>query len=381
MRRSYRAIRRDRVSGSAILVAGLLCGVSVFFVALPLANSSPFPTPRDGGWIAADRDAAPPQTSRIAKASSYQVASASSYQLASLPARIVPAPKAVPENVGAQAAIEWEARTGSSGVLDIPVTQAARDELETTASLPSPEPPAEAASAPARPAWPRAVNAAAATAALQASVAPAEPAPVKRTLSPQEEVDEYLWQVYQRSPIKKDGSGEFTWKDPAAAKRAKLSLKDYVIGGMNKDFREQLYHAGKAMDEAGLNWTMLSAFRDDYRQSIAAGIKAATGNSLHGGSRATGGYGDGRAADIVNADGDHNSVWRWLDRNGSRYGLSRPMPGYDPAHIQPGGNWHGVAMALRAKRTGTTAIADAQQEPQTPQAGGRGRRTKVAHAR
>ncbi len=202
----------------------------------------------------------------------------------------------------------------------------------------------------------------------------------KRALTPQEEVDEYLWEVYQRSPIKKDGSGDFTWKDPAAAKRVKMSIKDYVIGGMNKDFREQLYHAGKAMDEAGVNWTMLSAFRDDYRQSIAAGLKAATGNSLHGGSRATGGYGDGRAADIINADGDHNAVWRWVDRNGARYGLSRPMPGYDPAHIQPGGNWHGVAMALRTKRTGTTAVADAQQA--APQAvNARGKRTKVAHAR
>jgi hypothetical protein len=149
---------------------------------------------------------------------------------------------------------------------------------------------------------------------------------------------------------------------------------------MNKDFREQLYHAGKAMDEAGVNWTMLSAFRDDYRQSIAAGLKAATGNSLHGGSRATGGYGDGRAADVINADGDHNAVWRWIDRNGARYGLSRPMPGYDPAHIQPGGNWRGVAMALRTKRTGTTAVADAQQAA-PPAVNVRGKRTKVAHAR
>jgi hypothetical protein len=345
MRVSFAAISSDRVSSSAVLVAGLLCGVSVFFVALPLAQSSPFPTPRAGGWVT--EDVAP------AAARSYQVASASSYQLASVSSRPVAEPVSVPDHVGAQAAVEWEAMTRSSGVLDLPLVQAAREDVEVTGSLPQAVAPAEA------------------KVASVTSVAPAEPA-VPRALSPQDEVDEYLWEVYQRSPVKKDGSGEFTWKDPAAAKRVKMSLKDYVIGGMDRDFREQLYHAGKAMDEAGLQWTMLSAFRDDYRQSIASGIKAATGNSLHGGSRATGGYGHGRAADIVNAAGDHNAVWRWLDRNGGKYGLTRPMPGYDPAHIQPGGSWHNVAMALRAKRTHTTEVADAQP------VNSRGRRTKVA---
>ena len=33
-----------------------------------------------------------------------------------------------------------------------------------------------------------------------------------------EEVDQYLWQVYLRKPVKSDSSGDFTWKDPAAAK-------------------------------------------------------------------------------------------------------------------------------------------------------------------
>jgi len=173
----------------------------------------------------------------------------------------------------------------------------------------------------------------------------------KRNAGPMTEVDEYLWEVYQREPVKKDGAGDFTWKDPAAAKRVGKSMPDYVIGGMDRDFREQLYHAGKAMDGAGLKWSMLSAFRDDYRQQIAAGFKARTGNSLHGGSRATGGYGNGRAADVISADGDHGAVWRWIDRNGAKYGLRRPMPGVDPAHIQAGGAWHDLAIALRDSRT------------------------------
>ena len=81
-----------------------------------------------------------------------------------------------------------------------------------------------------------------------------------------DEVDDYLWEVYQRVPTKLDSFGDFTWKDPAAAKRFGISMPAYVIGGMDPDFREQLYHAGRAMDAAGIRWSILSAFRDDYRQ-------------------------------------------------------------------------------------------------------------------
>jgi hypothetical protein len=171
-----------------------------------------------------------------------------------------------------------------------------------------------------------------------------------------DDVVDYLWEVYLRQPVKKDGSGDFTWKDPAAAKRLGMSLKDYVISGMDPDFREQLYHAGHAMDAAGLEWSMLSAFRDDYRQSLASGFKARVGNSLHGGSRRTGGYGHGRAIDITLATNSEEAetVWHWIDAHGGQYGLSRPMPGYDPAHIQSGkGDWHKVAANLRQSRIRT----------------------------
>jgi hypothetical protein len=175
-----------------------------------------------------------------------------------------------------------------------------------------------------------------------------------------DEVDQYLWEVYQRAPIKRDHSGDFTWKDPAAAKRMGLSLPEYVIGGMDPDFREQLYHAGHAMDATGIQWSMLSAFRDDYRQRLAKGFKAKVGRSLHGGSRATGGYGHGRAVDVTIADGDADVVWQWLDANGAKFGLHRPIPGPDPAHVQSRGEWHKLALALRESRlraadaTGTT---------------------------
>ena len=182
----------------------------------------------------------------------------------------------------------------------------------------------------------------------------------------EDEVSQYLWEVYQRLPNKKDGSGDFTWKDPAAAKRVGMPLAKYVISGMDADFREQLYHAGKAMDAAGVPWAILSAFRDDYRQHIASGIKASGGNSLHGGSRRTGGYGHGQAVDVAAADGTEMSdVWHWIDAHGAKYGLFRPMPGYDPAHIQSRGEWRKLAGSLRQariKEAKTRAVSDASND-------------------
>jgi hypothetical protein len=134
---------------------------------------------------------------------------------------------------------------------------------------------------------------------------------------------------------------------------------------MDPDFREQLYHAGQAMDAAGIQWSLLSAFRDDYRQSLAAGFKARVGRSLHGGSQATGGYGHGRAVDVTNADGDADMVWKWLDAHGAKFGLYRPIPGPDPAHVQSRGDWHKLASNLRESRlrTAEAAVTTERQAP------------------
>src|SRR5205085_5322046 len=87
-------------------------------------------------------------------------------------------------------------------------------------------------------------------------------APPIQTETASDPVIASLWSVYQRSPTKRDGHGDFTWKDRAAAERVGMSVQDYVIGGIHPDFREQLYHAGLAMDLAGIPWTILSGFRD-----------------------------------------------------------------------------------------------------------------------
>jgi len=195
----------------------------------------------------------------------------------------------------------------------------------------------------------------------------------KRGMVVLDEIDDYLWEVYQRAPTKKDSSGDFTWKDPAAANRMGLALQDYVIGGMDPGFREQLYNAGRAMDAEGLHWSMLSAFRDDYRQRLAAGFKARGGNSLHGGSRRTGGYGHGRAVDLTAVEGTNpEDVWKWVDVHGAKYGLARPMPGNDPAHVQQRGEWSNVASSFRQSRVRVADVGKRQR---------RKARLKLAHAR
>jgi hypothetical protein len=178
-----------------------------------------------------------------------------------------------------------------------------------------------------------------------------------KALAKMDEAERYLWEVYLRAPTKKDGAGDFTWKDPAAAQRFGLSMPTYVISGMDPDFREQLYHMGRAMDAAGIKWAILSAFRDDYRQKLASGFKASPRNSLHGGSARTGGYGHGRAVDVTGAEGNTEEVWRWIDANGAKYGLHRPMRRADPAHVQSMGDWRKLAQGLKQARI---RIAEAQ---------------------
>ena len=182
-------------------------------------------------------------------------------------------------------------------------------------------------------------------------------------------IDEYLWSVYQRAPkqdtikvverkkvtVKVDGKTrtvvkesttlvdeDFAWKDPKAAEKARMSLMEYVIGGVDRDFKLKLYHALRAMDGAGLSPGITSAFRDDFRQSLASGLKAATDRSYHGGSF-RGGYGHGLAADLVSVKGETRAerftsseiLWKWIDAHGKEFGIGRPYLDKDPPHVGP----------------------------------------------
>jgi hypothetical protein len=119
-------------------------------------------------------------------------------------------------------------------------------------------------------------------------------------------------------------------------------MMDYVIGGMDRTFRLKLFHTLHAAEQAGLQPGITSAFRDDYRQSIATGLKAATDRSYHGGST-RGGYGRGLAADIVSVKGatraqrwvSTEKLWKWIDERGKEFGIGRPYLSRDPPHVAP----------------------------------------------
>jgi D-alanyl-D-alanine carboxypeptidase len=182
-------------------------------------------------------------------------------------------------------------------------------------------------------------------------------------------IDRYLWALYQRAPkqdsisvserrkvaVRKKGrlvtvtktftrlaDEDFSWKDPKAADRARISMVDYVIGGMDRGFKLKLFHMLHAAEEAGLSPGITSAFRDDYRQSIASGLKAANNRSYHGGSL-RGGYGHGLAADIVSVKGatrvqriaSTEALWKWTDAHGKEFGIGRPYLDRDPPHVGP----------------------------------------------
>jgi hypothetical protein len=216
-----------------------------------------------------------------------------------------------------------------------------------------------------------------ATALLPASPA-LRPEPARRPslvegadecLMTQDCIDEYLFAVYERArkvdtikvteqikmTVKKKGKTrtvtktisklvdeDFGWKDPQAAEKFGLSVIEYVIGGMDRSFKMQLYSMLHALDEAGLEPGITSGFRDDYRQSIATGHKAASDSSYHGGSK-RGGYGHGLAADIVSTRGATRAermvsseiLWKWVDQHGQDFGIGRPYLDRDPPHVGP----------------------------------------------
>jgi hypothetical protein len=216
-------------------------------------------------------------------------------------------------------------------------------------------------------------------------------------------IDQYLWSVYERAPkvdtikveeqikvtVEKNGKSrtvtktvtkfvneDFTWKDPDAAEKAGMSVAQYVIGGMDPSFKLRLYRLFRALDDAGLAPGMTSGFRDDYRQSIASGNKALTGNSYHGGSR-RGGYGRGLAADVVSVKGETRSercsssdrMWKWIDAHGEEFGIGRPYLDKDPPHIAPidGKEYadkRGIDRKLAEKEAATGRDAKAAKSPQ-----------------
>jgi hypothetical protein len=247
--------------------------------------------------------------------------------------------------------------------------------------------------------------------APQINMAPPEPAGASQAFDSTEAFDEciivdpcidrYLWKLYQRTPkedsvkaqeqrkvtVRKKGKlvtvtrtvttvadEDFSWKDPKAAGHVGMPLLDYVIGGMDRDFKLKLFHTLQMAEKAGLSPGITSAFRDDYRQSIASGLKAADNRSYHGGSL-RGGYGHGLAADIVSVNGatrtqrlaSSETLWKWVDAHGKEFGIGRPYLDRDPPHVGPidGKEYADHRPGMKARQAGSAAAA-------TPEPGSRG---------
>jgi hypothetical protein len=204
-------------------------------------------------------------------------------------------------------------------------------------------------------------------------------------------MDRYLWTLYERTPkldtvnvpeqakvtVKRKGKtrtvtrtvsnlvGEdFGWKDPKAAEVAGMPLMDYVIGGMDKEFRATLYQALRALDDKGFKPGITCAFRDDYRQSIATGLKAQNDRSFHGGSL-RGGYSHGVAADIVSVRGENRTerlastdqMWAYIDAHETELGIGRPYLDRDPPHVGPldGEEYADKRLLRKLERAGSEA--------------------------
>lgn len=156
------------------------------------------------------------------------------------------------------------------------------------------------------------------------------------------DTDAYLFSLYERAP-KFDNSGEFGWKDEEAAARLGMTLKEYVIGGVDQKFRITYARAMNFMEMVyGLKPAINSAYRDNYRQRLVADRrKAAVGYSFHGRY----GWGHGLAIDTVSAgatskvqaerEAANQPVLDWIDKYGPAWEIGRAYGDRDAPHVTP----------------------------------------------
>src|SRR5258708_6294165 len=171
----------DRISSCAILLAGVVGGVLVFVVALPLALSSPFPTPKQREWII--------ENSAQADASSFRA-------LPMLPQPMEPLRVDLPVMAAA----------------DPPALQSGPTTFAETWSLTV---PAAAATAPPVASEAASVDVPAEATRLAPPGKAIEATPPKRPgASNSDPIDGNLWEDYQLQPIKTVSTVDFTGKDP-----------------------------------------------------------------------------------------------------------------------------------------------------------------------
>ncbi|MES2203524.1 MAG: hypothetical protein V4474_04355 [Patescibacteria group bacterium] len=134
---------------------------------------------------------------------------------------------------------------------------------------------------------------------------------------------------------------EFAWKDVEAAKKADKPLEEWLLRPVAGDFKLRFYWLSRTIEAYGVPVGIKSIFRDDYRQSlIKHGTRARVGYSRHGGSQQGG---VGRAIDVAirtlnrgTQTARNSELIRLIDKFGPHFGIRRPMPSYDPFHVESG---------------------------------------------
>ena len=201
-----------------------------------------------------------------------------------------------------------------------------------------------------------------------------------------DEVNAYLWEVYQRQPTKKDRGGDFTWKDPAAAKRVGKTLQAYVILGMDADLRELALSRrqgdGRRRHRMDHRQRLPRRLAAEHRRRPQGAHRLSRVTAARARSAATATA--ARSTSATSTRAQPRQVFRWIDDNGAKFGLHRPIA-FDPPHVEPRNDWRRLATKLRTERTAGVEVAEAETqetaEDNRPAAKRKVRNARVASAR
>ena len=123
-----------------------------------------------------------------------------------------------------------------------------------------------------------------------------------------------------------------------------------VAGGGSQFYHAILRVAGGVMDDLACNGSMLSAFRDDYRQRRASGYKAGVTNSFSMAAAVPAVTAMAAPSTSPSLGAKKNGVWKWIDDHAAKYGFTSAATKPDPAHVQQWcGDWSKIALTLPRK--------------------------------
>ena len=152
--------------------------------------------------------------------------------------------------------------------------------------------------------------------------------------------------------VKRDGSGISPGRTSQRRHAFECPSETTSSRGIESDFRELLCRAGLAIDAVGVSWTILSGFRDDYRQGWRPATRPASTTGCMGQHRGRG-YGHGCAVDVPTPSTSRTRFGNGSMPTDSVVGLD-PVFGV-PSRLRSGPRpaaraWHELAEAVRHER-------------------------------